>query len=369
MKKFSKLIAAFLVLVLTLAFAPAAFAAGVEAEAGDEATVVFSFDNIYGIDGNFEFSNKSIVDSVSYSAVSDLKGDFLNDNMIFSDAAADDMDVYVTLKIKASAKAGDTCVVTFNYETSDQNGDMSAWKKATATVTVKAAAATTPEPTPSTKPTTPTTPSTPIDYTELDRQLNIAAGLDQDDYTSDSWAAFAKAWTNGKSARSSTNQAAVDAAAKALDEAIQGLVRMDYSKLQAALDSVKGVAGDNEKLNDLIDRLVAAIKAGEAALNSNDQAAVDAAAAELEAVVAELKKALEDLATVEKVIEEVPVEVDPTGPFCNINWHKILLVLLIISVVLNVAFIALIVVYVVKKKKNQKDTTPLVSYDIADDET
>lgn len=360
MKKFSKLIAVLLVLVMALSFLPAAFAAGgVEVEAGKQATVSFAFTNVYGVDGEFTFSNPGLFDSIKYEYAGSVSGMMANNKAIFSHYEPFAVTMVVKCTVSANAKPGDKCDVSFTYETADQDGNMSAWSTVTKTVVVKAAAAPQPTPTPA--------PTVKIDYSELNRQIDIAAGLDGKEYTAESWAALTDALNAGKAALSSTNQNTVDAAAKALADAIKGLVRMDYTKLQAALDSVNDL-GESVGLGDLIDRLVAAIDAGKDALAGNDQAAVDAAAAELEAVVAELKKALDDLKVTETVIEKVPVEVEPTSPFCNISWHNLLLILLIISVVLNVVFIVVIVAAAMKKKKNRKDTTPLVSYDIADDE-
>ena len=65
--------------------------------------------------------------------------------------------------------------------------------------------------------------------------------------------------------------------------------------------------------------------------------------------------------------KEVPVEVPPTGEFCNIPMHRIWPVLFFISLALNVTLAAVIVVYIRNKKKNQHDDTPLVDYDIFDD--
>ena len=358
MKKFSKIIAVLMVLVMALSFLPAAFAAGeVEVEAGQQATVSFAFENVYGVDGEFTFSNPALFSDVKYEYAGSVTGMMANDKAIFASHEPFAVTLVVKCTVAAGAKAGDKCDVSFKYETADKDGNMSTWNTVTKTVVVKAAAA--PQPTP--------TPEAKIDYTELNRQLDIAAGLNEKDYTADSWADFVEVWNDGKDALKATKQADVDAAAKALSDAIAALVRMDYSKLQAALDSVKDL-GEGTGFGDLIDRLVAAIDAGKAALEGNDQAAVDAAAKELEEVVAALKKALEEMKTTETIIEKVPVEVEPTSPFCNISWHNLLLILLIVSVVLNVVFIVVIVASLVKKKKNRKDNTPLVDYNIADDE-
>ena len=74
-----------------------------------------------------------------------------------------------------------------------------------------------------------------------------------------------------------------------------------------------------------------------------------------------------DVKEVEKVVEkevikEVPVEVPAEGS--NLVW----IILLIISIVINVALAVLVVLYFIKKKNNQKDNTPLVDYNIEEDD-
>ena len=111
------------------------------------------------------------------------------------------------------------------------------------------------------------------------------------------------------------------------------------------MESAKSVG--NETVAGLIERLIAAIEAANNALDSNDQDAVDAATTELENVIAELEKALNEM-------NGVPVDTEPSSPFCNISWHNILLVLLIISAILNVVLVVVIVIPVVKKKKQRQ---------------
>jgi hypothetical protein len=66
------------------------------------------------------------------------------------------------------------------------------------------------------------------------------------------------------------------------------------------------------------------------------------------------------------VIQEVEVEVLPTGDYCNIPMHRTWPIVAIVSVVLNVALIV-VLIYVLAKKRNTYDDTPLISYDIDDD--
>lgn len=386
MKRYSKILAIVLALTLILASVPAAFAAGTEP--GKTASVSFTFKGIYGVDGTFSYSDASIFSDISYSNSGNMAGKVNNDVAYFYNSESTDFTITVNAKVATSAKNGDTCKITFTYRTSDANGNMTGWQTMTKTVTVEVHTCSD-----SNKDhkcdscgaklsscndgnkdhkcdvcgTTLTAcvdsnndlkcdicgkeVEPPIDYTELDRQLKIAGDLKKSEYTEDSWNAFTKVLEKAKDARKNGKQADVDAAAKDLAEAISKLVKMDYSKLLAALDSAKNVG--NEAVAGLIERLIAAIEAANAALNSNDQAAVDAAAAELEAVIAELEKALDEMKETVTVEKEVPVEVEPTSPFCNISWHTILLVLLIISAILNVVLVIIVVPTFKKKKQRQ----------------
>ena len=76
---------------------------------------------------------------------------------------------------------------------------------------------------------------------------------------------------------------------------------------------------------------------------------------------------MDELNTPEIVTQEVRVEVPPTDDYCNIPAHRVWPVLFFCSFALNVALVAVIAIYISRKKKNQKDDTPLVDYDIEDD--
>lgn len=357
MKRYAKLFSLIIVFVLVLTAIPAAFAAGVKP--GQTATASFTFKGIYGVDGTFTYSNASILKNVSYSTNGKMAGKVNKDVAYFYSSESSDFTIKVNAKVADTAKNGDTCKITFTYRTSDANGDMTGWKKMTKTIKVEihdcedknkdhkcdscgkvltsckdsnqdlkcdiCGAKVTP----------------PVNYKELDRQLEIAGGLKEKEYTQDSWKALENVWNKAKNIRKKGNQEAVDAAAKDLEKAISELVKIDYSKLLEAVEKAKNI-GD-EKYATLIERLIEALDAADAALADNDQAAVDAAATELEAVIEELDKLLKDGGQADAT--DVPAE-----PSCNISWHKLLLILLIISVLCNVV----LVVIVVGKKKKEK---------------
>jgi hypothetical protein len=302
------------------------------------------------------------------------------------DTKAGSPTVTLSLTISPSAAVGDSCTITFQYETSDENGNMSAYATQTATVTVvaPAQAAVTPsdnsgssndsnssEPeaeAPTAAPAAaPTEPAVTIDYTALEKQISKADALESGKYTAESWERVSNALASAKKLKSSRKQSAVDDGAKELEEAIAGLVEMDYTELENAIQEGQSLS-DSEELGELWNELVNSMERAAAALTSGDQEEVDAAAAELEELTAKIQAVLEELRTPE--IQEVPVEVryevpvEPDEPYCNITMHRVWPVLFVISAILNVA---MVVWYVIRQRRNHVDDTPLVDYDIDDD--
>ena len=203
-----------------------------------------------------------------------------------------------------------------------------------------------------------------MDYSELKEQISIAKGLYQYDYTADSWSVLSDALAKARSLTNSWRQSDVDAGASALKQAIAGLVKMDYSKLVAAIDSATELR-DNDKLVGLWNSLNDALTRGAKMLESGDQQAVDALADEILDLIEQIKKEMGTSISTNSPVKEV--EVEPSYPFCNISMHKVWPVLFWISFVLNLALIGLGVMYFMRRRKKQVDDTPLVDYDINDD--
>ncbi len=368
-----------LLLVLTVAAAAfvlpgAAASEDATANPGKTAQVSFTFENIAGIDGEYFFDNESIIEDVTVSYNKDLPGGDVNQETkkyYIYGSELKTITFTFTVKLSANAKAGDTCAVTMRYETSNVNGEMSDFQtvKKTIKVVAEEPKPTDPKPT-DPKPTDPKPPVTVIDYTELLHQISIAEGLDEAKYTDASWANLVTALDAARALKTSKDQAAVDAGAQALKDAIAALKLMDYSKLLEAIEQVSKLIEDDElgaKWAELYSKMMAA----KDLLTSGDQAAVDAAAEELNKLYQEMLQLIKDYIENNKEVIEVPVEVpvekEPDGPFCNISIHKLWPILFAISAVLNLVLLAVIVVYLVRKKQNQKDETPLVDYDIDDD--
>lgn len=214
--------------------------------------------------------------------------------------------------------------------------------------------------------TRPVVTAPEVDYAKLIREIAMANGLRRLDYTKESWGVLTDALTQATSALNSDKQATVDNCEKALKEAIAALKKVDRSALENALSECDDFISTDSQ-HELWVNLVTSMHNGETVLADNDQAAIDAAVVQINAALAEVQALVQAQATPEIVVQEVQVEVPPTDDYCNIPSHRVWPVVFFCSLALNVALVVVIVVYVYRKKKNQKDDTPLVDYDISDD--
>ncbi len=177
-----------------------------------------------------------------------------------------------------------------------------------------------------------------VDYTELNNQIAAAEKLTEGDYTASSWAAVKSALDAAKAALTSTEQSEVDAAAAALKVALSALVEkyINYNELKNQIAvAEKLTEGDYDAEDWAV--LTGALDAAKAALTSKDQAVVDAAALAL-------KNAIEALG-------------DKT-----VIWPWIVFPSIVV-----VAGAGVGAYFLIKKKKKPGDDTPLVDYDISDD--
>lgn len=340
MKNGKKILAAVIALVLVLvASMTVASAADYTVKPGGSVNVTLT-KNVEGIDGTVSCSGGA---TVQYSASE--SGGVAANGIIYM---AGNGTKSVTAKVTAPSNAaiGTVYTVTFDYQTYDIDSNVIETKTVSYTVEVVKGGSTTP-----TNPTNPSTPSTPevkVDLSKLQELIDKASNLNKDDYTADSWNNLVDALTKAQAMKSSTNQDDIDAAAKALSDAIDGLKLMDYTQLKAAIERAKELGKDNET-NSLWLSLLDALMNGDKMLSSNDQAQVDAAAQLINDLIDQLANG--------------------NGKFCNISIHKVWPILFFISLAANVV---LVVVLVKKKsgvkKANQVDNTPLVDYDVNDDE-
>ena len=374
--KIKRIVAVLLVLLMVTAMVPLANAAETVAPGEKVSGSVKTAEACYGANGYITVSGPAKLTAMGPETNVELTGE-KSGAAFFYGSNETEQEVTFTLAVDADAKDGDVITVTFDYEWSDAMGKMTVSSNSW---TIKVAESTVPtdpeEPTDPDEPTdpeepdypvTPEEPSETVDYSELKKQIGIAESLVQGDYTAESWAKLAYALAAAKNALYSDDQDVVDAAAKALADAIAALVKMDYSKLEAAMASGEELAA-SDKLGNLWFQLFQAIQEGIKLIGSGDQAAVDACTAKILDLIEQLKAALAEAnAEPEEIIKEVIVEKEPEGDYCNISMHRVWPILFFVSLAVNVVFVVLVVVYVVRRKKNAKDDTPLVNYDIGDD--
>lgn len=378
-KKIITLLAAVLIFAMLV---PGALAASdTSAKAGETVTVTFTFRDVYNVDGTFAVSDPQKILSTYSINVADAGSTVavVNGDRLWASPAAEPVkttvSVAVTLSIKSNAAAGAGCTVTFNGIYGDANEEPGNEHDITrsATITVKApeGAAVSPSPTPSTTPTpTPSTTPVPtapsVDYSELQKQINIASALIPTDYTNESRDLLAAALSVAQSALNSEDQSLVTAAAEQLRATISSLVTMDYSGLKTALSQADALLA-SEQAAVLLQEISEAARRGGELLQSGDQQAVDQAAKELNDILDRLAALLEVEGETKVVIQEVPVEVLPEGDYCNIPTHHVWPVLFWVSLAVNVVLIGGIAFFVIRKTRNRRDFAPMVDYDIDDD--
>lgn len=342
MKKSSKLLALFVVLSVLVSLVCLPISA-VDVEQGRTTNQTFVFDDVAGVSGTISYSNPDMIASVT--ARTNATGEVSKDAFFLYSDNAEEGRFSFTLSIKVSpkAKANETCIITLTYDIFNEKGE-AIQENLVKTVAIKAVPAT-----------------SKADYSKLEEQIALAEVLVEKDYTPASWAVFEVAFANAMSARTSTNQNTIDAAADALEAARLALIKLDYSKLAAALAEVDAYYETNE-LTNILKQFVEAVMLGNELLeNGGDQEDLDATATKILELLNALKKALSEAGKteyvevpVEKEVEkivEVEKEVEKIVEVQNNLW----LVLFIITAVLLVAAVAVLVVLFVKKKNTEKD--------------
>ena len=213
----------------------------------------------------------------------------------------------------------------------------------------------------------PSGTSAATDREELMHRLAVANGLNAPDYTLSSWEAVAAAIDFGNAALDGASQTCIDEAANMLGETVAALVRMDYTSLEKALSEMQSL-GEENVTSALWLELMEAGEKGRSLLASGDQAAVDTVAQQLNGLLTQLRELSAVKSDPQVVVQEVPVEVPPSEDFCNITGHWIWKLVFFLSAAVNVALLGIIWLYLCKKKRKQRDNTPLVAYDIFNDQ-
>lgn len=122
MKKYNRFLSGILALVLMVSLAVTVFADVYETEAGATVTVTFTVPKSFGVDGSFSFSNKDMFSEVSYVNKSGLEGRIDRDIVFLHGSEETDIQIDVVCTVNDSAKPGDQCDITLQYEAADLNG-------------------------------------------------------------------------------------------------------------------------------------------------------------------------------------------------------------------------------------------------------
>ena len=369
--KFKKLAAVCAALTLTFVFAATPVSAAtseVTAKPGETVTVkLFNAKGEFGVEGEISYDNKGLFSDVSVDSKGGLGGEMTSDAVFLYSGEEGTGSVKLKVTVKSDAQAGDKCVITFPYETADRDGNMVDSGVNTITVKVeKKSSSDDKDDDDDKKPSTPSATPAPVvksDLTEANRLIAMVGELNKADYTSDSWNALIAALNKVKALTVYTPQAEVDAAVAALQAAIDGLVKIDYTALRAAIDAAEALKSDSE-FAALWNELLAALANAMANLEGTSQEEVDASAAALADIVARIQAYLAGL-TEAPVVQE-PIEEPVEG--CGVPFHKLLLILLVISAALNVVLGGVLYKNMQNKNKKLKDGTPMVNYKASEDD-
>lgn len=368
MKWISRSLILALVLAAVLCVVPSASADVMVVDPGQTVSFTIEYTGACAVEGEIVFSDSSIISNVQYD-ISECGMDGLAESgliFLYSDNA-DGVDgrIVITITVHSAAPKGSSCVVTLKYAITEPGSDFPGEMQSIAnTVTVRTdSAATEPK---ETEPTDTTPTVKYADTSKLREQIEIAENLTYYDYTKESWAEVEQAVASGKQLLTSTSQTKVDRATKDIKTALENLVPMDYTALQEAMDGASEM-GNLDELAEYWERFIQALANARTQRTSGDQAAVNAATEELLASKDALMQALENMGELVVIEKEVPVEVEPSYPYCNKSSHTLILIIMIISLVLNAVLIALILLYLYKKHMHERDNTPLVDYNIDDD--
>ena len=138
-----------------------------------------------------------------------------------------------------------------------------------------------------------------LNYDELDNQIGKAEDLlaDEDEYTTESWAAMIAALGSARSARTNaTTQEEVDAAANGLKDAILALekkpviIPLDYSALQEQIDKANALVESEYTAESWANMKAELDKANALMNNANTQDEIQAQADALKEAIAALQK-------------------------------------------------------------------------------
>lgn len=381
---YKKLLTWVLVLVVLLSMTAIIWAGESTIKAGEETDVNFEFSNVQKLDGAFAVSdpqgvvkNYTVKAATAGEAATTIRGARLWAGTKTA-SRGDDIIATVHITLKDDAAIGSKCTVTFNGMYMEANDAEEHFIYKSATVEVIAEDTTENGSTTSQENQTGSEDgSSQSSQPETTQTVKVNTSELQKQIT----IASGLNGSHYSKASASILKQALSNAKTALNSTDQATVDAAEKALKSAVAGLKKInyAGLKKALSNadmaleigeltkLGNELEDVVKMGNGLLSSEDQEAVDAATERITDVIDEIEGILGELRSPEIIEVEIPVEIPPKDDYCNIPTHKMWPMLLFLSLALNVVLVALIVTYTVKKKKYQNDDTPLVTYDIDDD--
>lgn len=330
------------------------------ATAGGSTSVSLGIGEALSTEGTVGYEDNGVIESITVTGarIGNFSGTVSGDRVfVFTDGTAGSGSVTVQVTLKSSASVGSCAEVYYSGGYTNTNNEyIAGGAYASESVCVVASGSSGGDGSSSETSQNTPRPSTgvSVNYSRLKELIKQAEELDGTLYTAETWKELLSALNVGKGMLGSRNQTKVDNAADNLEAAINALVLMDYTKLKEAIDQSNELITDEEAAL-YWQNFITALNNANVAMTTNNQEAVDAAAEELLAALNELK---EYLGLNQGVL------VHDGEEFCNIFLHKMWPIVAMISLVLNVVLGLLLVQ---SKKKKFKDTTPMIDYDISDD--
>lgn len=330
------------------------------ATAGGSTTVTLGIGEALSTEGTVGYEDNGVIESITVTGASigNFAGTVSGDRVfVFTDGTAGSGSITVQVTLKGNAQVGSCAEVYYTGGlTNKDNEYVPNGAYASSSVCVVASGSTGGNNSSETKPQNTPRPTTgvSVDYSRLKDLIKQAEELDGTLYTADTWETLASALNLGKSMLGTRNQKKVDSAADDLEAAINALVLMDYSRLQDAINQSKELM-NSEEAAEFWQNFITAWNNANYMMTSNNQMEVDAAADQL---IASLEMLKDYLGLNEGIL------VHDGEEFCNIFLHSIWPIVAGISLLLNVVLGLLLVQ---SKKKKFKDTTPIIDYDINDD--
>ena len=332
------------------------------ATAGGSTTVTLGIGQALSTEGTVSYEDNGVIESITVTGarIGNFAGTVSGDRVfVFTDGTAGSGTITVQVTLKSNAQVGACAMVFYTGGLTNVDDEyIAGGAYASDTVCVVASGSggsggsgdstDTPQSTP--RPST----SVSVDYSRLKELIKEAEGLDGTLYTGETWEALLNAVNIGKGMLGIRNQAKVDSAADDIRAAIDALILMDYTRLKDAIDQSNDFI-TNQEAAYLWQNFITAFNNANYMMTTNDQDAVDAAADELLAALDALKEYLG--------LNDGILVLDGEE-FCNVFLHSIWPIVALISLLLN-AVLGLLLVQ--SKKKKFVDTTPLVDYDINDD--